>query len=400
MRENLTTLIIARNGEQTIARAVKSIVDCGSDWPILLVDDFSSDQTVAIARDIGGAQLRVVRPDQHIGTGNARQTALEHIKTDYGVWLDADDAIKPQRNATVLKTLVDEKADMVIHGVDLKDGVSGQLIKPLPIPDFLLQDHSLFWQLERNWLPFLGPAFRVDASLDIGYNRALTACEDYDHFQGCLLAGHGITRLPDLLLDHYAYAGSVSRQIDQHKQQLKSVYRSIPAATIQSFLDHSGLSTLETGWIGMMRRIYAQAYDAALEDCMKLQALGGETTKICIPYNRPYMPLVLLIQATVMLVSAKRADSKKAVSLLKMALEYDENQADCLNNLGCAFACSGDSEGAIEAFEKALQLVPAYHDASENLKLVKDSSISRQITLNHLHVTLSPLRHYATRSDY
>ncbi len=74
--ETLATIVIAaRNAASTIERAVRSAI-LQKNCPIILVDDFSSDDTVDRAKEAGGRRLTVVRPPEHRSLGLTRQTAV------------------------------------------------------------------------------------------------------------------------------------------------------------------------------------------------------------------------------------------------------------------------------------------------------------------------------------
>ena len=90
MRADLTLLIVARNAAATIERALLSCVT-EPGCPIVLVDDFSRDDTVARARSIAGSRLHVLTSPPPGGVGLARQCALDAVETEYAAWLDADD---------------------------------------------------------------------------------------------------------------------------------------------------------------------------------------------------------------------------------------------------------------------------------------------------------------------
>lgn len=91
---DVTVLIAARNAEATIRRAIRS-VRTQSSGPIILVDDFSEDETVKLARLESATNLTVVRPPHHGALGFTRQCGLNAIETPLTLLLDADDALLP-----------------------------------------------------------------------------------------------------------------------------------------------------------------------------------------------------------------------------------------------------------------------------------------------------------------
>ena len=79
---NDSILIVARNAASTIDRAMRSVFRQGN-YPIVLMGDDSSDDTVARPKAMGMERLRVVTVAAHSQLGAARQLGLESIDTEF-----------------------------------------------------------------------------------------------------------------------------------------------------------------------------------------------------------------------------------------------------------------------------------------------------------------------------
>ena len=87
----VSILIPAYNSQDWIADTLRSALE--QTWEpkeILVVDDGSSDQTLAIAKKFESDKVRVVS-QRNQGAASARNTALSLCRGDYIQWLDADD---------------------------------------------------------------------------------------------------------------------------------------------------------------------------------------------------------------------------------------------------------------------------------------------------------------------
>jgi len=86
--DTLCALIAAFNEEAQVAGVVKGTAPHAS--PVVVVDDGSTDNTAAVARDAGAI---VIRHDRNLGKGCAIRTGLEYVlkqRCSHVLFLDAD----------------------------------------------------------------------------------------------------------------------------------------------------------------------------------------------------------------------------------------------------------------------------------------------------------------------
>jgi glycosyltransferase involved in cell wall biosynthesis len=88
------------NSEKFIAETIQSVQNqTYKNWEMIIVDDYSSDETVAIVTKMAlqDNRIQLFQSEKNSGTGIARNTALEKAKGRYVSFLDADDLWKPQK---------------------------------------------------------------------------------------------------------------------------------------------------------------------------------------------------------------------------------------------------------------------------------------------------------------
>ena len=93
----VSILIPAYNAEKWIAETLRSAL--GQTWQrkeIIVVDDGSTDQTVAIARQFESESVRIVA-SKNQGAATARNLAVQASRGDYIQYLDADDLLAPDK---------------------------------------------------------------------------------------------------------------------------------------------------------------------------------------------------------------------------------------------------------------------------------------------------------------
>ncbi len=105
MKPLVSILIPAFNSEQWIADTIQSAL--GQTWPrkeIIIVDDGSTDQTLAIARRFASDVVSVTtQPNQ--GAAATRNKAFSLSHGDYIQWLDADDLLAPDKIAKQMEAV-------------------------------------------------------------------------------------------------------------------------------------------------------------------------------------------------------------------------------------------------------------------------------------------------------
>jgi len=100
MTPSITAILIVKNEEKHLAAClgtVKGWVD-----EILVYDSGSNDQTAEIAASFGA---RFIADTDWQGFGVQRQRAQTHVRTDWCLWLDADERITPELKENILKAL-------------------------------------------------------------------------------------------------------------------------------------------------------------------------------------------------------------------------------------------------------------------------------------------------------
>ena len=88
------------NSEKFIAETIQSVQNqTYKNWEMIIVDDCSSDETVAIITKMAlqDNRIKLFQSEKNSGTGIARNTALEKAKGRYISFLDADDLWKPKK---------------------------------------------------------------------------------------------------------------------------------------------------------------------------------------------------------------------------------------------------------------------------------------------------------------
>lgn len=175
MAELVSVILPAYNAEKSIARAIDSVVaQDHAAWELIIVDNNSTDETVAITSSYTDDRIRVISAQKQ-GVSHARNAALDVAKGRYACFLDADDVLTPLSLSSRLSLF--GSPEIVVDGsVDFVDTARG-IWKPSGAPDLM---KSLV-HLEENCFCGVTWMYRFDHFSNVRFNTDLTHSEDL-HF--------------------------------------------------------------------------------------------------------------------------------------------------------------------------------------------------------------------------
>lgn len=112
----LSVIIPVYNEERTISKIVDTVrkVDIGDlDKEIIIVDDFSGNNTKKILKKISGKCIKKLYHTRNMGKGSAVRTGLKQATGDFIILQDADLEYDPNDYPKLLKPLLEGEADVV-----------------------------------------------------------------------------------------------------------------------------------------------------------------------------------------------------------------------------------------------------------------------------------------------
>lgn len=91
-----TVIIPLYNKEKYIKNAIKSVLNqTFSDFELVIIDDFSSDKSAAIATTFESEKVQLIYHKKNCGLSASRNTGIKKANSNYITFLDADDLWKP-----------------------------------------------------------------------------------------------------------------------------------------------------------------------------------------------------------------------------------------------------------------------------------------------------------------
>jgi len=165
----VTVVLAVYNRARDLPMAIASVfAQTTPAWELLVVDDGSTDDSLAIARRfLWDPRVRVLSLGENEGLGNALHAALPHVRTPYFVTLDSDDWFAPTALAELTAAMDEGPADAVVASANAQHWRedSGRLMR-----DHVLRGRSFSDKFDVfRYGPYLVPRFyRTEAVLRVG----------------------------------------------------------------------------------------------------------------------------------------------------------------------------------------------------------------------------------------
>jgi glycosyltransferase involved in cell wall biosynthesis len=202
----------AYNGAALLPETLTSLcAQTFTDWELVVVDDRSTDDTVAVLRAWPDPRIRVIEASENGGPVRARNLAVSHARGRYLAALDHDDLCRPERFARQVAYL-DAHPDVVVVGTAADNLIDGVLSHPdhPPITTPALTEWLL---MIGNPLVWSSTMLRGDAvrRLDPFTRPELLYAEDFDLYHRLAPLGR-IARLDEVLVAYRIHPGGVSKR--------------------------------------------------------------------------------------------------------------------------------------------------------------------------------------------
>ena len=232
MKPLVSILIPAYNAGPWIADTLESAL--GQSWPrkeIIVVDDGSTDKTLAVARQFAGSDVTVVTQDNS-GAAAARNRAFSLCKGDYIQWLDADDLLAADK--------ISRQMEVIQKHPDPRALFSSEWGRFMYRPRQARFEATPLWadQSPAEWLCrklgqnlHMQPATWLvsrELTLTAGpWDERLSLDDDGEYFCRVILASNGIRFVPEAKTFYRMSGPDSLSQVDRSDKKLDSLWLSM-----------------------------------------------------------------------------------------------------------------------------------------------------------------------------
>lgn len=200
----VSVVIPAKNAATYIGEAIASALAQEGVSEVIVVDDGSTDRTIAIVRAIGDPRLRLMTNDAS-GVSAARNFGAREARAHWLMFLDADDRLRPDAMTTLLTAAKAAPHAVLVYGdyntidstgrtIGRRDLLKGRRKPSVNVLERLASGNFI---VNGGIMLIRADAFRRAGGFDV----SLRYCEDWHCW--CRLAATGeFAYVPKLLLDY------------------------------------------------------------------------------------------------------------------------------------------------------------------------------------------------------
>jgi len=242
----VTVLMSVHNGGRWLRAAIESVLaQSWRDFEFLILDDASTDDSVAQIEALADTRIRLIRLPENIGLTRSLNVGLREARGEFVARQDADDLSSPERLAAQVAFL-ERHPDVPLAGtqarlIDAEGRSRG--VRDLPC-----EADSIRWlSLLDNPIIHTSAMFRAAVIRDEfgGYDESFSCCQDYDLWARVLLR-HPAQNLSERLVSVREHGGSISAtRSDEARPLVRRVVRRLADAWLPAItLDDAAIDLL------------------------------------------------------------------------------------------------------------------------------------------------------------
>jgi glycosyltransferase involved in cell wall biosynthesis len=307
----VSILIPAYNAGPWVRKTIESAL--AQTWPeteLIIVDDGSTDDTLAIAKGFESARVKVIA-QRNQGAATARNTAFKHSQGAYIQWLDADDLLSPEKISSQMAAALQASDERVLFSCPWAPFLY-RVSRAKPRPSALWCDLPPFeWILRKmaNNLSMQTGTWLVSRSLTEKagpWNAQLLGDDDGEYFSRVLLQAKEVRFIKDGMVywrmsgtGRLSHIGASRRKLEAQLLSMRLHIESVRSVEDSPRVRAACLRYIET-WQG---EFYPNAPDLVAELEAMARDLGGELKPLQLPWKYEWIKRLFNIRV------AKRVQS-------------------------------------------------------------------------------------------
>ncbi len=201
-KELVSVVINSRNGNKYISKTIQSVLNQTYKKFEIIVFDNMSANPIKNSIKFDDPRLKIIRTEEDLTLGQARNKALKYISGEYVTFLDDDDYFMPNRLQRCVERLKEnDNIGMLYSNAHVYTEGENKAYKKYSckMPSGNIFDNLL----ENNFILWASNFFKSEVLLDSGdsvFDDNFNIIEDYDIYLRVLIAGFDINYIDECLV--------------------------------------------------------------------------------------------------------------------------------------------------------------------------------------------------------
>ena len=124
----VSVILPVYNDQNNIKSAIDSVLNQDySDFELIIIDDYSNDQTKSILDKYDDKKILVFRNAKNLGIAKSRNLGIEKSKGEYISFIDSDDIWFPNKLKVQMEFLKKRKLNFTYSGVTFIDSMNREI---------------------------------------------------------------------------------------------------------------------------------------------------------------------------------------------------------------------------------------------------------------------------------
>jgi glycosyltransferase involved in cell wall biosynthesis len=252
MNQPLVTIVVpSYNHDRFIAKTIQSVLgQTYINWELIIIDNFSSDQTDSIISCITDERIRVLKIHNDGIIAVSRNKGISEAKGEWIAFLDSDDFWYNSKLENVM--LLADQADLIYHDMDLYmadyDKILEKAIKSRKLTNPVFRDLLINGNVIINSSVVVRKSLLIEVNV-LNENRSMITAEDYNLWLKLAQKTNRFVYISKRL-GYYTIHSSGLSQKDRSKQLRYAIAEFLSLLTkkekkfVESFIRYSRIRTI------------------------------------------------------------------------------------------------------------------------------------------------------------
>jgi glycosyltransferase involved in cell wall biosynthesis len=285
MTAAISVVLPVHNRADVLKRAIQSVLDQRlKAWELIVVDDGSRDESVAVAKSFGDERIKIVELGENRGGNAARNTGVRAATARLVAFLDSDDTYLPEKlEAVVAEFDRNPDLDLLVDSFVKIQPSGGRVTRRNPV----ISDRETFRKAlfqRQLWKATPSITIRRDTALRVMFDETLRRLQDFDFLIRASESAN-CASTDEVLWVKYWDAGAISAQDNMIPANVELVRRHPEYLQVRDY--RPGLAYILR--LSLWRRLKKGDPAGILRDIRNLRHAFGarEATKLLLEAARP-----------------------------------------------------------------------------------------------------------------